>query len=230
MKSDAKQRKQAMKNIYLIDYIGRHGNTDIFLKEYAAFLTGIPGISKIEILSNFSSDDTGTPFFIDHYKGKIFTQISSLYKNFHRLKHFIEKNPENIYIYISYGNWIDTKFINIMSEAPNGIVDIQSLNASSDTLPSPMEDRAHDKMLNAITHGAEAIICHSDSVADNLETYCVPCDIIQMPSLNYNIYQTLDSSNLRNEFARLPESADLDTLFAQAKSEIAAWIVNREMS
>ena len=205
-----------MKNIYIIDYIGRHGGTDRYLSEYQNFLKNIQGVNNVTILSNYASEPDSEPFFIDHYKGRIWNQVLSLYRNYHRLSRFIDRHPDDIFIYMAYGNGIDIHFIRIAAQAQCHIIDLQASLADNYADDYNLQ-REYD---NLFLQRATTIICHNDRIANHLSECGFTGLLIKMPSFNYNIFQDLTPDMIANDFKEASSADDIPKLLQQAKDKI----------
>lgn len=112
-----------MRTIYLVDYLGIHCGIERYLEAFRNVLSDISGW-QVKILSNYAGSEGERPFFLYQYKGSMWEKVMSLYKNFGRLNKFVKRHPDDVFIYVNHGNWIDLKFMRFIAMNDNHIIDI----------------------------------------------------------------------------------------------------------
>lgn len=143
-----------MRTIYLVDYLGVHCGMHYYLEAFKEVLSKNVS-SSIKILSNYC-DHGDKAFFLNQYKGSKINKGLSLLQNLWRLKRFVNNHKDDIFIYLTYGNSIDIYFMNIISKAPNHVIDIHEAIAqdvdSNQNLKSKFKCLYRNSIKNAISH------------------------------------------------------------------------------
>lgn len=146
-----------MKKIYLVDYLGVHCGMHYYVEAFKQILVKNLDI-EVNVLSNYTDNIGGKSFFRNQYKGNIISKGYSLLCNILKLKRFVAKHRESIFIYLTYGNRIDIPFIKIVSKTPNHIIDIHEAIAqnvdNNESLSRLFQNIYSKKIKNVISHSS----------------------------------------------------------------------------
>lgn len=166
-----------MHNIYIIDFLGTRGNIQPYLLALK-HLVQKEAHADARILSNYGHMHE-QPFFMDHYNGPTWKRILKLYTNLRRLDRFISEHPNDIFIHVNHGTWIDVKFMRLLSNAPNHIVDLYS--TPGETLSN--NEILYDRMTQCFSNSIQTVISHSQETTDMLEQIGYDGDKLNLPVL-----------------------------------------------
>lgn len=169
-----------MKTIYLVDYIGTHSGMDYYLESFKSVISGINEWS-VCVLSNWSSDGLNKPFFLNQYKGSKILKSISLLRNLYRFKRFVVNHPDDVFIYLTYGNWIDLYFMEIVQRAPYSIIDIHEGIAQN----IDKNLRIFNKFKNLYKNKIRTVISHSQRTNNFLKSFGYDGRIFQVPHFKY---------------------------------------------
>lgn len=197
-----------MKTIYLIDYIGVHCGMHYYNEAFKRVLSDIPDV-EVRILSNYTDSDNLHHFFKNQYIGNRISKGISLLINLNRLKRFVKTNPEDIYIYLSYGNWIDELFMRIITKAPNHIIDIHEAIAqnvdANENLKSKFKSLYRDKI--------RTVISHSSRTDDFLNEYGYKGHHLRVPHFKYIFPKNFDEHKISDDIKDSIDSGKINILF-----------------
>lgn len=168
-----------MKTIYLVDYLGIHCGIDRYLEALRNVLSDIPGW-QVKILSNYADPEGEKPFFIYQYKGSMWEKGISLYKNFGRLNKFVKRHPNDVFIYVNHGNWIDLKFMRFIAMNDNHIIDI---NEAISHREEANEKLKHDFAMYYMQR-VNAVISHSEKTDEFLDDFGFDGYRLKAPDFN----------------------------------------------
>lgn len=183
-------------------------------------LEAIPGV-EVQILSNYN-ENRKKAFFLNQYRGNLINKVSSLVVNLLRLKKQISKNPESLYIYLSYGNRIDVLFMNVVSRAKHHLIDIHEAIAQH----VDKKQFLITKISNLYKSKINAVISHSSRTDDFLKEFGYIKKIFTVPHFKYvypkeyeikNVPDGVLKAVLKNKinilfFGNLTESKGVDIL------------------
>lgn len=224
-----------MKVIYLVDYIGVHCGMHYYLEAFKQILSKIPNV-KIKILSNYSDQTDINPFFCNQYKGCIINKGYALFSNLSKLLKFVRQNKEAIFIYLTYGNWIDILFIKCISIIPNHIIDIHEVIAQDVDSNKFLKKLFQSLYKNCIKN----VISHSERSNDFLKEFEFNGNKLNVPHFKYVFSIDYEKSLIPSEILDAPDIDRINFLFfgninvnkgidilLQAFNELAPNIANR---
>ncbi len=197
-----------MKQIYLVDYLGVHCGMHYYLEAFKNVLSDIPE-SEVTILSNYPNKKGEKSFFINQYQGNKFTKAVALLKNLLSLKRFIKRHPDGIYIYLTYGNFIDIPFIKLITKAQNHIIDIHEAiaqNIDNNRLLKLRFKKIYQNKVNTV-------VSHSTRTDDFLSEYGYKSKRLFVPHFKYVFPKEYDTSNIAAEVLAAPVSDLINVLF-----------------
>lgn len=109
---------------YIVDYIGKHSGVQYYIDSFTSILKDSFGL-EVGILSNYQPDGVAaSPFMIDHYEGNKLQKILKFLMNLRRFRKYIKNNPNDIYIYESYGSLLDVFFLKILCKYKGHLIDV----------------------------------------------------------------------------------------------------------
>ncbi len=176
--------------IYLVDYLGIHCGMDYYLEAFKNVLSNIKGL-EVRVLSNFSEDGS-KPFFINQYKGGIAKKGTSLLRNLFRLRKFVSSHPDDVFIYLSYGNQIDIPFMKIIAGAKHHIIDIHEGIAQN----IDSNQKVLRQFKNLYSNRIKTVISHSERTDKFLEKYEFKGKRFNVPHFRYVMPKTYDLKNI----------------------------------
>ena len=197
-----------MKHIYLVDYLGVHCGMHYYLDAFRSVLKDLPGI-KVNILSNYSPDSSKIPFFLNQYKGSIINKCLSLVVNLHRLRRFISKNKEDIFVYLTYGNAIDIPFMQIITNIPYHIIDIHEAIAQNKDNDSSLKKRFKALYLKKVHN----VISHSYRTDEFLQEYEFHRKVFHVPHFKYIFPKEYNTASLTSVIVGSIEKNKINLLF-----------------
>lgn len=199
-----KNRKQ----VYIVDYLGEHCGMHYYDEAMRAILK-TAGDFDVKILSNFSNDKGVQPFFKNQYRGNKIAKGISLLRNLARLKSFIKAHPEDIFIYLTYGNSIDILFMNIIKANKNHVIDIHEAIAQAIDSNQSLKD----KFKRLYSEDICTVISHSTRTDDFLKEYGYSKERLTVPHFRYIFPKEYDKSSLTPEVLNAPKDDKINLLF-----------------
>lgn len=191
--------------VYLIDYLGNHCGMHYY---DAAFREVLSAVGSVQILSNFS--DGGAPaFFADHYRGGIFAKACSLLKNIRQMSRFVRNHPNDVLIYLHYGNLIDLPFLWCLGRHGMAAVDIHEAVAQA----SDGKTWLKKALAFVFRHRIGSVIVHSQRTDDFLDTFGFAGRRFHVPHFRYSFARELDESRLGREVLKAATSSKKKVLF-----------------
>lgn len=198
---------ERMQTVYLIDYIGVHCGMHYYLEAFKKVLDSVPGF-RTEILSNYSDNDK-KPFFTNQYHGGTVSKARNLIGNVLRLKKKIINDPDAIYVYLTYGNYIDLMFLNVVKHARNHIIDIHEAIAQHIDNKKYLKDRFKSLYRNKI----KRVICHSERTMAFLKDYGYKGHRLDVPHFKYVFPKEWNSANVPDEVKDAIDNEKVNLLF-----------------
>ncbi|WP_297062968.1 glycosyltransferase [uncultured Duncaniella sp.] len=203
-----------MIQIYLVDYLGVHCGMHYYLEAFRNVLSDIPN-TTVNILSNYPNRVDEIPFFINQYKGNKLIKGVALLKNLLRLKRFIKRYPNGIYIYLTYGNSIDLPFMRIVAQAHHHLIDIHEAIAQNVDANERLKHRFKHLYQNRI----KAVISHSTRTNDFLKEYSYKSKRLSVPHFKYVFPKEYDATNISKDIFDATDKKRLNILFFGNLSE-----------
>lgn len=203
-----------MNNIYLVDYLGIHCGMHYYLEAFKRVISNISDY-KVSILSNYSDDKSEKPFFINQYKGNILKKGFSLILNLNKLRKFVNRHKNEVFIYLTYGNRIDEYFMKIISKCPNHIIDIHEAIAQNVDADLSLINRFKELYSTKIKN----VVSHSSRTEDFLNEYGYGEFRFHVPHFKYVFPKDYDLSILNEEIKVAPEKDKINVLFFGNLSE-----------
>lgn len=197
-----------MTNIYLVDYLGIHCGMHYYLEAFKQILSSIAD-TRIKILSNFSDDKGSKPFFINQYKGKILSKGTALIRNIGRLKRFVKRHPDDIFIYLTYGNSIDLPFMNIISKAKRHLIDIHEAIAQHVDSNSNLKKRFRKIYSGKIKN----VISHSSRTDNFLKEFNFSGKTLKVPHFKYVFPKDYEMASISPELREAVDKNRINILF-----------------
>lgn len=191
--------------VYIIDYIGIHCGMHYYLDAFKK-LINTPN-NNVVILSNYSNIDK--PFLEHQYKGSYFNKIKSLIINYIRTNRFIKQNPDDMFIYLTYGNIIDLPFLYIVSRANNHMVDIHEAIAQN------IDNKRWIKaLLKSVYHTkVSSVITHSQRTNDFLDSWGYTRKRMFVPHFKYSFCKDYNINNLGDDVLKSIADSKINILF-----------------
>lgn len=175
-----------MNTIYIIDYLGNHCGMHYY---NAAFREVLLPCAPVRILSNYPDGECAS-FFRNQYKGGKFTKIRSLLVNLFRLRRFSRKHPEEVLIYLDYGNAIDLLYMWTLGKRSGVVIDIHEAIAqnvdSKEWLKRCFARLFHRRI--------KTVIAHSDRTERFLDTFGFTGMRFRVPHFRYSFARDLDET------------------------------------
>lgn len=197
-----------MTDIFLIDYIGVHCGMHYYLDAFKKVLTPIPGV-RVRIASNFCDADDEKPLLCHQYRGSKLNKGFSLLRNFNRVRRLVKKNPNAVFVYLSYGNWIDEIFMRIVAKAHHHVIDIHEAIAQNVDSDKGLDAKFHRLYRDKIRN----IIYHSPRTADFLNKYEYEGKRFFVPHFKYAFPKQYDASALPEELTAAVKKDRINLLF-----------------
>lgn len=164
--------------IFIIDYLGEHAKGYDYTRNLRQLLELIPE-TEVDMVTNYSDRPGMVPVLVNQYKGNVFNQVVSLYKNYRRLNKLVEDNEKSYFIFVAYGNQIDISFLRIIGGAVNHVIDVQGIVAK--------QDEENDLMIynfaKTYVQRVENVISHSEFTNDFLESVGFGGTVFRLPQL-----------------------------------------------
>lgn len=201
-------KKYNVMNIYFVDYLGIHTGVPYFMAAFKKFLLEIPGV-RVTILSNFTDDESQTPFFKNQYIGNKLQKGMSLIYNLLKLSKFISNHKNAVYIYSTYGNWIDEKFIRIIGKTPTHLIDIHEAIAQNVDSDKRLK-RKFKKLYSEIVTG---VISHSARTDNFLKEYGYTKQYFFVPHFKYILPKNYNVDNIASDIYKSIDENKINLLF-----------------
>lgn len=197
-----------MSTIYLVDYLGIHCGMHYYDVAFKEVLSDIPGC-KVEILSNYADVPGEKPFFINQYKGNIIKKGTSLIRNLMKLRKFSRRHIDDIFIYLTYGNSIDLRFLEAFPENANLIVDIHEAIAQDVDTNKKLKERFHKFYMNP----SRDVISHSERTDDFLKEYNFKGHAFHVPHFKYTFPKDYKLDSIPSEVIEAVSKDKINLLF-----------------
>ncbi len=197
-----------MRTIYLLDYLGVHCGMDYYLEAFRNVLSHIPGC-RVEILSNFPDREGSEPFFRNQYKGAVWQKGLNLLRNLARMRRFIRRHPDDIFIYLSYGNRIDLLFMKIVASARRHIIDIHEGIAQN----VDAEAGLRKSFASLYSDKIKTVISHSARTEEFLRDFGYRGRTLSVPHFKYVFPKHYDMSRVGDDVARANSADKINLLF-----------------
>ncbi len=166
-------------NIYLVDYLGEHCGMHYYLDAFKKNLSVIPS-TEVIILSNYPIDGQQA-FFLNQYKGSLIQKIKSLFINYYRFFRFVSLHKKDIVIFLTYGNFVDILFLNLVSKVYKHVIDIHEVIAQH--LDNNMFLLKQFKRV--YSNSVRNVIVHSKRSADFLNDFGFSNNKFYVPHFKY---------------------------------------------
>lgn len=196
-----------MKQIYIVDYLGVHCGMHYYNDAFKDVLSK-EGF-RVEILSNYSEDDTTEPFFKNQYKGSKLSKVCSLLNNLKRLRRYIKAHNDDVFIYLTYGNMIDIPFMRIISRAKYYVVDIHE--AIAQDVDSNLKLKQRFK--NLYSRKIRNVISHSSRTDSFLSEYGYSGNCFRVPHFKYVFPKKYDKYFIAAEIFNSVNKSRVNILF-----------------
>lgn len=196
------------KNIYLVDYLGIHCGMHYYLEAMQKVLKE-SGTLNVEILSNYSPENIENGFFKNQYKGSKFKKGISLFSNLRKLRKFISQHPEDVFVFLTYGNHIDLLFLHEIVKAKNHVIDIHEVIAQNlDT-----NNKLKEKFKNLYLKKISSVISHSTRTDNFLKEFGYKKTRLSVPHFKYLFSKDFDEKNISSDILNAPEKDKVNLLF-----------------
>lgn len=193
--------------IYLVDYIGVHCGMHYYLDAFKRILESIEGV-KVGIVSNFS-DNEEPPVLINHYKGNKFQKILKAVINLTRLNSFIKSHPNDRFIYLTYGNVLDTYFLKVISNARYHCVDIHEALAQN----ADFNVRLRHRLAKIYSERIKNVISHSSRTDDYLMQFGYEGNKFEVPHFKYVFPREYDIKMIPQDMQNAIDFSRINILF-----------------
>lgn len=181
---------------------------DYYLEAFKKVLLDIEGV-KVRILSNYSDEAGVKPLFKNQYEGNIIRKGFSLLENLRRLKNFIKKYPDGIYVYLTYGNSIDLPFINIIRKVARYVIDIhEAIGQDVDS-----DKSLRKKFSDLYGEKVAAVISHSPRTDAFLQEFGFKGKRFSVPHFRYVYPKEFVRANIPAEVLDSISSSRINVLF-----------------
>ena len=197
-----------MTQIYLVDYLGVHCGMHYYLEAFRNVLSDVPN-TNVNILSNYPNVGKEKPFFINQYRGNKLTKGIAFLKNLLKLKRFIKRHPKGIYIYLTYGNFIDLPFMKIVSQAQRHLIDIHEAIAQN----VDANERLKHKFRQLYQARIRAVISHSTRTNDFLNEYGYKAKRFSVPHFKYVFPKDYNFANTSKDILDAINTERINLLF-----------------
>lgn len=197
-----------MPTIYLVDYLGVHCGMHYYLEAFKKVLKKIDDCN-VDILSNYSDNPNRQPFFINQYKGNIVNKGISLLRNISRLRKFVRKHKDNLFIYLTYGNSIDLYFLKAFPKDANLIIDIHEAIAQNVDYNKSLKNKFHSFYQDP----SRKVISHSERTDKFLKEYDFCGKAFHVPHFKYTFTKDYDASTLTDEIKNAIRKDKINFLF-----------------
>ena len=197
-----------MTDIYLVDYLGVHCGMHYYLEAFKKVLATLPGI-EVKILSNYADRTGEKPFFIHQYRGNKLKKGFALLQNLIRLKSFVGKHPDGIYIYLTYGNSIDLPFMKIIAGTRHHLIDIHEAIAQNVDAKESLKEKFKSLYRDRI----KGVISHSTRTDDFLREYGYTATRLSVPHFKYVFPREYNLSNIPSEVVNAIDKNRVNLLF-----------------
>lgn len=196
-----------MPTIYLVDYLGVHCGMHYYLEAFKRVLLSLQNY-EVKILSNYS-DNNESPFFLNQYQGNKLKKGVSLVLNLRRIKDFIRHNPDDVYIYLTYGNRVDYLFLKRIAHAQNHIVDIHEAIAQNVDYNLSLKQ----KFKALYSKRIKTVISHSTRTDNFLKEYNYDSTCLCVPHFKYIFPKNYDYDALSSEIKDAVDNKKINLLF-----------------
>lgn len=193
--------------IYLVDYIGVHCGMHYYLDAFKRILESIEGV-EVGIVSNYSDCDQ-PPVLLNHYKGSKLNKMILAARNIRRLKKFISRHKEDKFIYLTYGNVLDTMFLPVIAEAPNHCVDIHEALAQNADSNATLRRR----LAKVYSRKIKNVISHSSRTDDYLLQFGFEGARYEVPHFKYVFPRNYDPDSIPDELKSAIDKDRVNVLF-----------------
>lgn len=197
-----------MDKVFLIDYLGAHSGVPYFMEAMKKFINEIDSV-QAEIISNFADNEGGTPYLTNQYQGNVLQKGCALVRNLIRVNRLVKKYPESVFIFSTYGNWIDEKFIRIVSKGKRHLIDIHE--AIAQNVDSDEKLKAKFKAL--YSGNVKTVVSHSTRTDDFLKEYGFTGKCFKVPHFKYILPKEYDTSDIAEEVLKAPDDSKINLLF-----------------
>ena len=197
-----------MDKVYLIDYLGAHSGVPYFMAALKKFVNEIDGASA-EIISNFADSEGQPPYLLNQYMGNILRKGSSLVRNLIRVRKLVKRNPECVFIFSTYGNWIDEKFIKLVSKGRRHVIDIHEAIAQN----VDSDDKLKEKFKNLYSGHVKTVVSHSSRTDDFLREYGFKGKCFKVPHFKYILPKEFRVSEIAEDVLTAPDDSKINLLF-----------------
>ncbi|MDE7420916.1 MAG: glycosyltransferase family 4 protein [Muribaculaceae bacterium] len=193
--------------IYLVDFIGVHCGMHYYLDAFKQVLESIDGV-KVGIVSNFT-DSEEAPVLLNHYKGNKINKAFLALRNLLRLNRFIRRHKKDKFIYLTYGNILDTYFLPIISKAPYHCVDIHEALAQNEDSNIKLRNKLAKIYSSKIKH----VISHSSRTDDYLMQFGFSGQKFEVPHFRYIFPRNYDLNSIPEEMKSAISMDRINILF-----------------
>lgn len=197
-----------MKTIYLIDYLGIHCGMHYYLGAFKEVISSLPN-TEIHILSNYSEHKSNKPFFKNQYTGCLINKAALLLWNILTLSRFIKKHPKDVFIYLTYGTYIDLFFLNIIAKAKHHIIDIHEAIAQNVDKNNCLKYILKNIYCNKIN----SVISHSSRTDDFLNEYQYKQNRFHVPHFKYIFPKEYSLNNVSSQLIGSIKRDKINLLF-----------------
>lgn len=193
--------------IYLVDFIGVHCGMHYYLDAFKRILESIDGV-KVGIVSNFT-DSEEAPVLLNHYKGNKLNKAFLALRNLHRLDKFIRKHKSDRFIYLTYGNILDTFFLKIISKAPHHCIDIHEALAQNED----SNVKLRSKFAKIYSSKIKRVISHSTRTDDYLMQFGFEGEKFEVPHFRYIFPKEYDLNSIASDMKEAISKDKANILF-----------------
>lgn len=192
-------------NVYIIDYIGVHCGMHYYLDAFKQLIASDK--YKVSILSNY--DDNGNIFLKHQFRGSIIRKITCLLINLFRVYKFIRKHPNDMFIYLTYGNTIDVPYMYIVSKAKYHMIDIHEAIAQH----IDNKEWLKNVFRRIYTKNITTVITHSKRTEDFLSEWSYVGKSMFVPHFKYRFNKIYIESNLSPDIYDVIKKDKINLLF-----------------
>lgn len=193
--------------IYLVDFIGVHCGMHYYLEAFKQILESIDGV-KVGIVSNFTDSDEA-PVLLNHYKGNKFNKVFLALRNLHRLDRFIKNHKDDKFIYLTYGNILDTYFLRIATKTPHLCIDIHEALAQNEASNAKLKAT----FANIYSGKIKQVISHSSRTDDYLREFGYKGDSFHVPHFRYVFPRDYNANSIPEEMKNAIAKDKVNILF-----------------
>lgn len=193
--------------IYLVDFIGVHCGMHYYLDAFKQILESI-NVGKVGIVSNFT-DSEEAPVLLNHYKGNKLNKMFLALRNLYRLDRFIKNHKTDKFIYLTYGNILDTYFLKIISKAPHHCIDIHEALAQNEDSNLKLRNKLAKIYSGKIKH----VISHSTRTDDYMMQFGFEGTKFEVPHFRYIFPKEYDLSEIPTAMREAVANDKINILF-----------------